>query len=65
MIESLQDITRTIDRGTSQEIMFVADGANHVQWFYLPQVGFRDELIGHGCEECSDIHDWRRVYVKA
>lgn len=59
MITSLQDITR------HGEALYVADVANHVQWMFTAQVRDPDAILTEGCEECSDVHDWRRVYVRA
>lgn len=61
---SYQDIKRG-NRFDGMEIMHLADETNHVQYIHVTDIDTDEEPFERRCDECSMVHAWRRVWVKA
>lgn len=66
----MSDTYQQIDRGDrydGKEALCVADEADHVQWIRLADLEGVSQHRKEGewsCDECAEVHFWRKVYVK-
>lgn len=61
MSDTYQAIERTRPPHAA-EALYVADEVDHVQWMIVPDS--HEEPHVSDCEECGEVHGWRKVYVR-
>lgn len=64
----MTDSYQAIERTSVGRALYVADDADHIQWITSARLERPDVDLDageHSCDECAEVHLWRKVYVRA